>query len=345
MGQALWLILVACHGAAAATWWWMMAGGFPSSSSEYWVNEVAPIVIVLLCAAALLPPQRLRAAVFPALTGVLPLFWMALALAARLTFPRSVGISWNVTFFASLGLAVMWFREVRPRLAPAWLLPCLALPVMWAGWSFPATQRAPEPSTHPAGAALAELPKAPPPPEVVKLGKSVQLHPREGRVVLRRDRIVLTVDPLLTFLDRTPDRAWVDLALPDDARPTKRRLLQGHGDRKGWTLEYADEDRSLLGVTPRDDGVLIEAASQLAKPVFAHLDTYAEVTLRGHTKLSVSFSPAPEARIELPAFGAATRFAYVDAARVFHVAEATKLDKGPFHELARGRCRLPHRSR
>ena len=71
---------------------------FPTSSPEHWVNEVGPVVVVVLCAAALLPPQRLRAAVFPGLTVALPLFWMALALSARLVFPRSIGLSWNVTF-------------------------------------------------------------------------------------------------------------------------------------------------------------------------------------------------------------------------------------------------------
>jgi hypothetical protein len=61
------------------------------------------------------------------------------------------------------------------------------------------------------------------------------------------------------------------------------------------------------------------------------------VTVQGHRKLTVSFSPAPEPRLEAPPPTAAARFAYLDEGGTFHVMQASTGRRGPFVGLAAGR--------
>jgi hypothetical protein len=63
---------------------------------------------------------------------------------------------------------------------------------------------------------------------------------------------------------------------------------------------------------------------------------YADVTLRGHTKVHVSFSAIAGKWFDLPPPGQPARFAYLDDAARFHVVEAKKQRIGPFTELAVG---------
>lgn len=338
--QLLWLLVVAGQAALAAFWWWMTPAGFPSTSSEYWAGYVVPAVIIAVCVLALAAPKKITAALFPALAAAIPCFWMTLAISARLTFPRSVGFSWNVTFLACCALLALWWKQLRPRLEATWLVPVLVLPALWAGWAFPSTQRAAEPSTTPRGDAIVDLAKTKD-TRLVKIGKNVQLHPSEARVVVRRDELLLTVEPLLRFLDLSPERTWVGLSAPEDTKPAVRKLIATAFDKSRWQLEYTDDGKSLLDVTQRDGALAVDARSSLSAPVYSHENAWAELTLRGDKKLSVAFSPAPAQRIEVPAAGAPTRFAYVDATGRFHVAEAKERKLGPYRELTAGDLKGP----
>lgn len=82
-------------------------------------------------------------------------------------------------------------------------------------------------------------------------------------------------------------------------------------------------------------------ASEVESATYSHLNTYCEIFLVGHARLSLAFSPCPAHPVDVLMsdypVGRPARSAYLDAAGVFHVVEATSGEKGPFHELASGK--------
>lgn len=341
MIQLVWLMLLAVHIGAAGVWWWLMPGGFPSSSTEYWVNQVAPLVAVALLATALFARGRFNHVILPAVLAAIPAFWMAFGISSRLTFDESFRSLWNLPFIGGAIVGGLWINYFRLRLVARWLVPLFAVPAALAGWAFPGTQRAPDPSTLPAGVAF-----DPPPPgvaldrKVIRLGKDAQVRPDDGRVVVRRDALTLNVQPLLSFADRSPDRSWTALAPDGQSPPTSRSYAGKLRQGARWSLWYRDEDGSVLDVsTARDGAIELDARSRLGKALFAHADSYAELVISGHKQLTVAFSPAPQQRVEPAPPAAPLRFAYLDANDTFHVAQASERQRGPFTELAAGRLR------
>jgi hypothetical protein len=334
MTKLVWLALLALHIGIAAVWWWLMPHGFPSSTREYWLNEVAPLAVIALLATALLLRGKASEALLPPVLAAIIVFWMACGIASRITFTASCESLWKLPFIGGAVLAALWVQKFRHHLRPLWLVPLFVLPAALAGWDFPDWQRAPDPTTSPAGAALPDLPTATIDHHLIKLSKSVQVRVDDARVVLRRDPLLLNVQPLLTFVDRSPDRSWTALAPAEENFATRRTLAAKLHDSNGWRLVYKDEDASVLDVTARDNGVQLEARSRLARPVFAHVNSFTQLTIQGHHKLSLVFSPLPRRRIEVPSPTAPERFAYVDAAGTFHVAQASQQQRGPFTEIA-----------
>ncbi len=66
-----------------------------------------------------------------------------------------------------------------------------------------------------------------------------------------------------------------------------------------------------------------------------------ELTISGHRKLSVSFSPCAGSRVEFKPFSiqgsAPSRAAYLDRGGTFRVVQARTAEKGPFTTLAEGK--------
>ena len=339
MLQLVWLLLLALHIGAAGVWWWLMPGGFPSSSTEFWVNQFWPPLIVALLSFALLARGRIGEGLLPPVLAAIPVFWMAFAISARLTFDASFESAWHLPFVAAFALAILWIHKMRLKVRAWWLVPLVVIPAAILGWALPGTQRAPDPSTTPTGTAFAAAPAGVGDAKVIKLSKDAQVRPSEARVVVRRDKLVMNVLPFLTFADRSPDRAWVSLAPEGASKATNRILAAKVKEGAGWKLYYKDEGGSVLDVGVRDGAVQLDASSRLDKPIFAHVDSYAEIAVSGHSKLTVSFSPAPDKRIELAAATAAERFAYLDANDTFHVMQATTRQRGPFTELASGKLK------
>ncbi|HEX8950348.1 MAG TPA: hypothetical protein VF945_00815, partial [Polyangia bacterium] len=336
----IWLTLLAVHTGAAAVWWWLMPGGFPSSSTEYWVNEVAPIFCIALLLTALFARGRFSHAILPPVVAAIPAFWLAFGISARLTFDDSFGSRWTMAFVPAAAVGGLWVNQFRLRLTVKWLVPLLVVPALWAGWVFPGTQRAPEPATTPTGASFGAAPPGPSDQKVIKLTRDAQIRPGESRVVFRRDKLVLNVQPLLSFANRSPDRCWTALAPEGTSTPTNRVLVSKIHDGARWSFYYKDEDGSALDVAAAKDGaVQLDGRSRLAHAIFAHVDSFAELTVQGHQKLSVAFSPVPERRIEPPAATAPARFAYVDGNETFHIVQASERQRGPFTEIAAGRLK------
>lgn len=336
MIQLVWLTLLAVHTGASAVWWWLMPHGFPDSSTELWVNQVLPLGAVVLLLTTLFARGRFSAEILPPVLAMIPSFWMAFGISSRIVFFESFRSLWNLPFLAGALLTFLWVRHFRLRLRRVWPVPVAAFVAAAAGWAFPGTQRAAVAATAPAGAALAAAPHAPAERKLIKLSREAQLHPDDGRVVIKRDRVVLNVQPLPSFADRSPDRCWTALAPPELNLVTKRSLVARELHEGRWSLYYRDEDASTLEVTAPSGAVQLDARWRLPRPIYSHLASFAELTLQGHKKLTVSFSPVPQQRVEIAAANAPARFAYLDAAGVFHVAQASERQRGPFTELAAG---------
>jgi hypothetical protein len=163
----------------------------------------------------------------------------------------------------------------------------------------------------------------------------VQLN--DGQVSISQGRYFLYLQPLLSFTSRSPDRCWSSLA-PRELRVGPRRRLVHTGD--DGVLHYEDDGRSTLALNETPKGVAILAQSHLPQPVFSHLNSFCELQFAGHRRLTVSFSPCPDVKIDvLPSeypVGRPARCAYLGADGAFRVVEASSGEKGPFRELARG---------
>src|SRR5438105_1855565 len=192
MIQLVWLMLLAVHTGAAAVWWWMMPGGFSSAATEYWVNQVLPLGAVAVLLTALFARGKLSETVMPPVLAAIPVFWMAFGISARITFDDSFRSSWTTPFLVGAGVAALWVRQFRFRVRARWLLAAMMVAGAVAGWTLPGTQRAPAPATSPSGTPLAEAPDGRGGDrKVVKLSRDAQVRPDDGRVVVRRDALVL----------------------------------------------------------------------------------------------------------------------------------------------------------
>jgi hypothetical protein len=172
-----------------------------------------------------------------------------------------------------------------------------------------------------------------------------RVHPSEGSLTVRAGSLSLLIEPVLRFLDRSPDGCWTILA-PRALRNGPDLVLESVGrEDDRLALQYHGDYEAILRVDPGPDGgpVRLEAMAHLPHPVFSHLNAYCDMLVSGSRRLALSFSPCPEALIEVrPAdypTGRPLRLAYLDAHGVFHVVEATSGEKGPFHELGRGNLR------
>src|SRR3954464_787065 len=117
-------------------------------------------------------------------------------------------------------------------------------------------------------------------------------------------------------------------------------LRSAHREDGRLTLRSGADYEATLRVDPgSDEGpISLEAMAHLPRPLFSHLNSFCDLEVFGHRRLSLSFSPCPATLIEVrPAdypVGRPIRLAFRDAQGGFHVVEASSGEKGPFRELA-----------
>jgi hypothetical protein len=215
------------------------------------------------------------------------------------------------------------------------------------GAIMPRLERSPFAATHPLNTASAAVIAAVRGEVVqgnVPLGPGVRIAASDGSLSLQNGRTVIWLQPLLSFESRSPDGCWTIFSPRDYRRsPPRTRLGAARDEDGGIQLQYADVGRSTLTAHTLDGmagSTQIEASTQLPTTVFSHLNSFTQIELAGHHRLSLAFSPCREQRVDVCAadfpVGRPARCAYLDAGGVFHVVEAHSGEKGPFHELARG---------
>ncbi len=302
---------------------------FPLVDIHTWSNTVIPIACALASVIAIVFQFRRHSssAGVSALIAAAAGGWIAAATTGAILFPISMGVSRiapPLVFGLLLG-AIAW--GARHSLALS--LPSFAV---GAGLGFVCifAQRAPAPSTRPAGATLAEV-----------RGTPSNDDASTGQIVVACGKGTIKVNPLLTFQSRSPDRTWTVLARPEDFGP-HRNIEQYAKTPTGFRAFYTDDGESTLVATKDKAGLLsIEAVSRLLVPVYAHLDTF--TTIHVPFEASIAFGPTGSTRYSIEPTdypsGRPAQLAYLDRELAFRVVRASDAEKGPYATLGEGRLR------
>jgi hypothetical protein len=350
-----WLMFLLGQGLLAMAWWWLSPRGFGPGHPRFWLNQVAAPAVAIAAFATLAALRREIWGPLRLLLAAWPAGCAGMAIALRWLFPVTMMRLWLLT----LGLAIaMALATVRPwrmgttggirRRAIAFVVVGSAL----AGAALAAALRPPAARTHPMDPAPSTEDAARTSgssriqPGSIPLEDGAMIQTSDGSLMARLAPLTISVQPLLTFLSRSPDGAPVVLIPAAERAGPEPRFRDGWrlGDRS-WRLAYdvpGQGPASLrAGKEPETGAIVLEAASRLDRPVFSHLNAFCDVEVRGHRRLALEFSPCPGALIEVRhsgyPFGRPARFAFVAADRTFRVVEASSGEKEPFRTLARGR--------
>lgn len=343
--RLFWLAVITAHVVLAAGWWWMMPSGFPVSHPRFWVNGIFPIATIAAGVAARWLASRRDGATGIALLAMFPAAWICGAIAARLIFPISFRHLWLLAFAPGLVmLAALWPQRralVERSLMAGAFAAAASFIAIFGVWA----QRGGEPATHPLNRAMPAIPADPSPPQsmrTVRLSDTVGVEPAMAVVNVQTGQIYIAIQPLLTFVSRSPDRCWILFATRADRSGPMRNLINLSRDSGQLNLTYRNDTFTTLGAKLAGENVVeIEAAARLSEPIYSHLNTYCELTITGHRKLEISFSPCSSERIEVTygeyPRGKPRRCAFLSADGNFRVVEAASGEKGPFRTLAQGR--------
>ncbi len=299
LSSVFWAAIVVAHVVGAAIWWRMMPAGFPLAHPRFWLHRVVPFVLLAFAILCFVPwAKRLR----PALFAAVPATYLAAAIAGRVLFPITLARYWLAPLIIGGVLLGIWALEHRAHWRRALVF---ALPGAALGAFLAIAHDAPPPSTHPANVAF--TPSA----------------STQRSVSFNAGALGIAIDPVLTFISRSPDGCWTALASSAD------RL--GPVDERSTITSHIDERGALH----------VEALTELPHAVLTHLNVFSVISIEGHHRLFLAFSPSPDVRVEVRPSdyptGRPARFAYVDADRTFHAVQASDAEKGPFADLATGR--------
>ena len=341
-----WLLALVGHALAGAAWFWLMPGGFPWTHARFLANRGLPLVVIGVSMLGLYAGYTKKARWLRASLFSLAMLWAVAAGTSWGLFPLSARI---LAPAALLVAALLWLATRLPAARPAGksrLAGGLIAVGAVAGLLFPFAQRANLAVTRPLGGSV-NVERGLPVmgiPRIEAMSKRWRCDPREGSVMGMRNRYVVSIEPLLTFISRSPDRCWTLFAPQASRQGPGRTLVRWGREESAMEARYADDgDSSLWLRAATEDALEIEAVSRLAAPIYSHLNTFFQLSVTGHEALSIVFSPCPDTPVDvLPMeypVGRPSRFAYLDVADVLHVVEASSGEKGPFRELAAGPLR------
>ena len=311
----VWLAVFAGHALAAFVAYSLLPHGFPPLHPRFFVSDAVPALLAAasLAGAALFFVRPARAGL---MLAAFPAWWWGAAAALALVFPiTGKALLWPVLLFAvfvSLAYAPLLARAP----GKSWLPLPLFVGLLGGGLTVRCL-RAPDPTTRP----LAARGPASPANADEALPEGVNVDLNEVRITRKGSPVRLWLEPELEFVSRSPDRFWSIFA---SGKSLPQRPVSTFSARAGALR-----------------AVVVESWTELHEPVFSHLNSFLELGVTGHTRLSLRFSPCEDVTLDVlhadyPS-GAPARFAYVDASGEFRVVEASDAEKGPYHTLARGR--------
>ncbi len=330
--------ILALHLPAAFAWVWLMPRGWPLGSGRFWVNEVAPIVVFLAASIAVVALVVHREGLVLALALPIIGMWLSASIAGLFVFPVS---GWLISI--RLGpLAMLMLLSVIPfRAAIHWSHVAPLLIGLIIGPLIMLTERAARPDTHPLNVPMPPFPAdASYEPLSIPIGTFTRFSSRSGDLQFTAGPILVEMTPLLTFTSCSPDAGWVNFAAPRDRTPPHRTLDRISHKTSEVIASYTPD--GMLHLVPDEvhNAIDVEAFTPLASPIYSHLNTFCELSIAGHKRLSLTFSPCPTAKIEVTyydyPFGRPATFACLGADGVFRILRATNSEKGPFTEIASG---------
>lgn len=340
-------IMLAGNATFAIGWWWLMPGGFPVGHVRFWMNAVWPIVLLLISVVGLTALFLRRADWTKACVTMLGCMVLSITITAPLIFPdikRSV-------LLAATTICLLEFAVVRTLVAPSMSRRLLAGPILAGivlGAFLPIALRAEAASTVPLDLACPwdaqtdGITARDGSIQSIGAAGRVEVLPSSGAVAIKLGQVRLMVDPLLTFRSTSPSGGWSALSRQSRSHASAYARLSevlpsavdGVSDR---VLFRGAAD--WLGVEGQGR-IEITAYSKIPNPVYSHLNTFCMMTIHGHQKLELTFSPCGKTAFEpRPAdypVGRPARFAYCDTVRTFRVVEAHSGEKGPFVTLGEG---------
>ena len=336
------------YAAAFTAWWYVSPKGFPLVHPRFWSNSVIPIIIFLASLICWIEVFRSHRSLLSVLMPSYPIATLSFIVAGMILYPVSMRPIFLIPLLCWLAVLVVltFFIIKRDPIKKQLWIPTVLLAgfSILMGATLPWSQQSWEPSTKPLNqekSLHSDLPLNPT-QSPFQLSNQVTVFPRYAEVMVYGLKTQLNISPLLTFHSLSPDRCWILLS-PRKKRIGPKRLFQGMRRTKdGLYLEYSDAGNSTLEVTPSDDKRSVEfnVSCEVPSPIYSHLNTFTEFSVKGKEKIYVSFSPCPDKRIEVTAFdypfGRPSRSAYLDESGMFRVVQAKSAEKGPFTILAEG---------
>lgn len=335
--------LLACVGVIA-----LMPGGWPWGSTPFLAYRLLPVVVAMVMVAAVVS-RRVR---FEQIAiELLRALWCGVGVLClargQPSFFRLAVAAFVVGIVLTLARRIFTAKQTWPTTS------AIALCGFAGAFAAFLTLLAPAPSTKPVGGELPSVGSLESTRGMIRISEPVRFDPAQANVTLSQGRTFVQIEPLLTFSQRSPDATWTIFA-PRKMRVPAARDYQGvRIDDNGTAVaRYVDADpgseiaSSVLSLKPESDAaVRIELTTSLARPVYSHLNTFTQLTIAGHQRLFISFSPIAGQRFEVThagyPVGAPSTFACVGADGVFRVMRATSGEKGPFHVLGEGKIDGP----
>lgn len=337
----------------AAGWLWLMPKGFGPGHVRFWTNVAWPSAILAVCIAGVWSIVRNNIAGLKLCLGFVGVVALSGATSAYVVFPDIVQ---NVIQFgAAVGIVELATAAlITPRRMSAKPVLISAVPAIALGAFLPWGLRAERPTTQP-------INESAPWGEIADAGSfaadgesyrrvsdRVVVTQFDNSVELTLGRVKLSVAPLLSFESTSPSGGWTSLSETNVDRSPDFGRLTGFAQRdvaEGRANDYiGPRDRLRVidrGPTKTGGPIEITGYSTLDKPIYSHLNSFCRLSIYGHRRLQLEFSPCGALRFDpKPAdypTGRPARFAYCDAERNFHVVEATSGEKGPFESLGEGR--------
>jgi hypothetical protein len=352
--RIFWLAVLVGHVVLAALWWWLQPGGFSLDHPRFWANRVAPLFGLVLAIGSLWALHRERIDLLRLLLPIWPAAWLAIAVTGKLMFPISLALGWLVPLAAATTMAALAFpmrvsealgRDPRMRVG---LVGSIVVSVL-AGAGVVCTQRVPAAATHPVNVRFpvvdSDSSRATIRPGAIRLDGNVLIQTSGGSIMVPIAGLTLNVEPILTFSSRSPDGCPTILGGPVERAGPVPRFREGWRDGKrscSMIFELPGQGPAFLAALyePDGDAFAVETVTRLNQPVYSHLNSFCDVEVRGHRRLSLEFSSCPGVPIEVRRFdypiGRPARFAYRDRHGAFRVVEADNGEKGPYHTLASG---------
>jgi len=320
------VVVLTIHAAACGVAVAYLPRGFGPNDIHAWSNTFVPAAAGFVIVAALVRFVFFQSSgLFVSLVSAsIAGGWLAAIVTGNVLFPLSIGVERSVGPAAiAIALATLaWATKLR-----TWPSIAAGMAGAAAGIVEIVAQKAPPPSTRPAGGTLAEV-----------RGEPTKDDAASGQVSFPCGKEHVRVRPLLTFESRSPDATWTVLA-PGGAFGANRKFEAFSKERNGFRARYTDDGESTVVATKDAKGLDIEAVSKLPRPVYSHLNAFATINVPFETV--VSFSPTGEERFTIEPSdypsGRPMQLAYLGDDVAFHVVRASDAEKGPYTELARGK--------